>query len=347
LFINLDAQSTESEKKVSKFLNKHFRIFAGVCLSILSVSIPFNFATKSETYQLIDKFNIHTDSGMSSVAVLVYFVAYLSLFFAMATPNLNIRRKLISIASLPLIWASLPYSLRAFKVKIVTFDDFVLTALLIIMGITFSWLAISTVARGVNSVKDLYVQAVKGEHKVTSFVLAIIPFCVTAALLNTYIPILLPSYSDLPKGSDYNYSCITDGLLVIALIVASLLVVAYLRPYFDNLSTHISNWLTYLRDFSIETYITRKISALIYRISYVVLAGCAAYVPIYQNTGFLDSIIAGEFIIGKLGVLIPLFTFPISLLVAGVTWFLAMAVVRLLFEFSNAIIHIAQNTTKN
>ena len=103
---------------MSKFLNKHFRIFAGVCLSILSVSIPFNFATKSETYQLIDKFNIHTDSGMSSVAVLVYFVAYLSLFFAMATPDLNIRRKLISIASLPLIWASLPYSLRAFKVKI-------------------------------------------------------------------------------------------------------------------------------------------------------------------------------------------------------------------------------------
>jgi hypothetical protein len=331
---------------VSKFLNKHFRIYAGVCLSILSVSIPFNFATKSERYQLVDKFNIHTDSGMSALAILVYLVAFLSLFYAMATPDLMIRMKLLSIASFPLIWAAFPYSLRAFKVNIVTFDDFVLTALLIIMGITSIWLAASTVSNGVKSIKELYIQAIKGEHKVTSLILAIIPFCITAALLNTYIRILLPSYSGMPKGSDYTYSCITDGLLVIALIVVSLLIVAYLRPYFDNLSTHISNWLTYLRDFSIETYITRKISGWIYQVSYVVLAGCAAYIPMYLNTDFLDSIIAGEFVIGKLGILIPLFTFPFYLLVAAVIWFLAMAVVRLVFEFSNAVIHIAQNTSK-
>lgn len=331
---------------MSKFLNKYFRIYAGVCLSILSVSIPFNFATKSERYQLVDKFNIHTDSGMSPLAILVYLVAFLSLFYAMATSDLKIRMKLLSIASFPLIWAAFPYSLRAFKVNIVTFDDFVLTALLIIMGITSIWLAASTVSNGVKSIKELYIQAIKGEHKVTSLILAIIPFCITAALLNTYIRILLPSYSGMPKGSDYTYSCITDGLLVIALIVVSLLIVAYLRPYFDNLSTHISNWLTYLRDFSIETYITRKISGWIYQVSYVVLAGCAAYIPMYLNTDFLDSIIAGEFVIGKLGILIPLFTFPFYLLVAAVIWFLAMAVVRLVFEFSNAVIHIAQNTSK-
>lgn len=332
---------------MSKFLNKHFRIFAGVCLSILSVSIPFNFATKNERYSLIDKFNIHTDSAISPLAVVAYFVAYLSLFYAMATPNLQIRSKLFSIASLPLIWAALPYSVRAFKVNIVTFDDFVLTLLLIIMGITSCWLTTSTFSDAVKGIRDLYLQALKGQHKLTSLILAIIPVYITVVLLKAYIPILLPSYKELAKGSDYTYLCISDGLLVIALVFVSLLMAAYIRPYFDNLSTHISNWLTYLRDFSIETYITRKISGGIYQISYVVLAGCASVIPVYRNIGFLDSIIAGEFFIGKLGILIPLFTFPIYLLAAAVAWFLAMAVLRLVFEFSNAIIHIAQNTTKD
>lgn len=340
---------------MSKFLNKHFRIFAGVCLSILSVSIPFNFATKTEPdelmksqrYGLISIFNVHTSSTLIFLAVVAYFVAYLSLFYAMATSNLQIRSKLFSVASLPLIWAALPYSVRAFKVNIVTFDDFVLTLLLIIMGITSGWLATSTFSDAIKGIKDLYLQALKGQHKVTSLILAIIPIYITVVLFNAYIPILLPSYKEIAKGSDYTYLCISDGLLVIALVFVSLLIASYVRPYFDNLSSHISNWLSYLRDFSIETYITRKISGGIYKIAYVLLAGCAAYLPVYRNIEFIDSILTENAVIGKLGILIPLFTFPIYLLAAGIAWFLSMAILRLVFEFSNAIIHIAQNTTKD
>lgn len=335
--------------KVSTFLTKHFRIFAGVCLSILSVSYSFNFAAKSERYVLMDMFNIHTDTAMTMtpLVLVAYSVAYLSLFYAIATPNLHIRSKLLSIASLPLIWASLPYSVRAFKVNLVFFDDFVLTVLLIVMGITSGWLATSTFSTGIKSIKELYLQAFKGEHKVTSLVLAIIPFGVAIPLLNHYIPTLLPSYKRLERGSDYTSAYISDGLLVIASVVVSLLIVAYSRPYFDNLSTHISNGLNYLRDFSIETYITRKISGGIYQIAYVVLAGCAALIPVYMNDSLLYSIIWGEWDTRGLGVLILLFVYPIYLLVAAVTWFLTMAVLRLVFEFSNAIIHIAQNTAKN
>lgn len=336
--------------KVSTFLTKHFRIFAGVCLSILSVSFSFNFATKSERYVMMDIFNIHTDTAMTMtpLVVVAYSVAYLSLFYAMVTPNLHIRNKLLSIASLPLIWASLPYSVRAFKVTVVFFDDFVLTVLLIVMGITSGWLATSTFSTGIKSIKELYLQAFKGEHKVTSLVLAIIPFGVAIPLLNHYIPTLLPSYKFiLGTESDYTSAYISDGLLVIALVVVSLLIVAYSRPYFDNLSTHISNGLTYLRDFSIETYITRKISGGIYQIAYVVLAGCAALMPVYINNFSLYIIIDGGLDTRELGVLILLFIYPIYLLAAAVTWFLTMAVLRLVFEFSNAIIHIAQNTAKN
>lgn len=136
---------------------------------------------------------------------------------------------------------------------------------------------------------------------------------------------------------------------VVVLIVITLVVIDFLVGFLESQFETFRGIFVDLNDTSIEKYITRRLSSWLYAfIRFALIVGFLVASPY-----LLRSILVGDFslyslmglslntvwwIIGLGSVVLM----PIALVIAYVFIFL----IRFAFEYSNAIIHIAQNTTK-
>jgi hypothetical protein len=105
--------------------------------------------------------------------------------------------------------------------------------------------------------------------------------------------------------------------------------------------SHIVQIINDLRDFTINQYITRKLSAYIYTVYSVgILLFAAIAIP---------AAAFGEFVpLTQGGVrLVDWLIFPLYFAVGTVITFFALIVWRILVEFTVSLIHIAENTRKN
>jgi hypothetical protein len=117
---------------------------------------------------------------------------------------------------------------------------------------------------------------------------------------------------------------------------------AFLHPVLTKWIEVALNWNRELRDFTFKTYLTRRIASALYGFTYIFFAGGIGLVlPVYSYEYFnIADYLTG---VGFLG---PIFVFPLGVALGLLVWFLVMLVIRLTYEFTNAIIHIAENTSK-
>ena len=92
-----------------------------------------------------------------------------------------------------------------------------------------------------------------------------------------------------------------------------------------------------LNDFSLNSYMTRKLSSWIYAFLYFGLILAVGFgIPSALST--------------QIGIdyapWILLFGYPISMVVGALFAYLILLLLRLVFEYSNALIHVAQNTSR-
>ena len=158
------------------------------------------------------------------------------------------------------------------------------------------------------------------QHKVFSAVWAVLS--IVAALFFAWA-----TYS---FNSDASLNNVVKILAVFITVVA---VFDFTHRFFDQKSTAILSVVKQLNDFSLNSYLTRRISSWIYGLLHtVILLGALYLVPYLLSNTFTTW-----------GLLIG---FPVLAPLAIAGAYLVIMIIRLVFEYSNALVHVAENTSK-
>lgn len=321
-------------------LDKHSKYVIFPILAILSASILFHQ-------------NGYIESGWGQISLgnynlSGYFVLiYLSLFFAAFVKKPEQRNVLIILAAIPAVYAGLPWTNRIFEYRgdfyRVTNTDYwhiltltLLTLLACIFLVIASW---ETKNLAIDYVKRFIEATYKGNHKVLSIAMVLSVLLLVMVLLKELWESLFLDYEVL---GDYLYAEVLLLVQNISVSLAAFVGFAFLHPVLTKWIDVALNWNRELRDFSFKTYLTRRIATALYGFTYVFLAGgigLALPVYAYEYFSFAD-------LLSGVGFLGPIFVFPLGVAVGLVAWFFVMLVIRLTYEFTNAIIHIAENTLK-
>ena len=132
-------------------------------------------------------------------------------------------------------------------------------------------------------------------------------------------------------NSDASLSSVITVLAVFITVVA---VFDFIHRFFDEKSTAILGVVKQLNDFSLNTYLTRRISSWIYGLLHTfILLGSLYIVPTFLS-GWSTS--SWALILG----------FPVLAPLAIAGAYFSIMIIRLVFEYSNALVHIAENTYK-
>lgn len=180
-------------------------------------------------------------------------------------------------------------------------------------------------------------------------------FPVLIAVLLSIISFIVSIYGIFLQGYNFrsneqdigHYTNLFFQLVV--LVITTLVVLEYIVDFLEVHLDELKRILIDLNDTSIDKYITRRLSSWLYSIlRFTIIVGCvvaAPYVlrsilvgdfPLYYLTGL--SLTTVWWIIG-LGSIVLM---PIALVFA----YIMILLIRFVLEYSNAIIHIAQNTSK-
>ena len=158
------------------------------------------------------------------------------------------------------------------------------------------------------------------QHKIFTIIWAVLT--VIAALLSSWVSLL------------YNGQITLNSVVkVLAVFISVVAIFDFIHRFFEENSTAIFSFLKQLNDFSLNTYLTRRISSWTYGLIHtVVLLGALYAVP-----ALLSSTFPNWFLILAFPVVAPL--------AIGVAYLFIM-IIRLVFEYSNALVHVAENTSK-
>ena len=158
------------------------------------------------------------------------------------------------------------------------------------------------------------------QHKIFTIIWAVLT--VLAALLSSWVNLLYSGEITL-----------NSVVKVLAVFISVVAIFDFIHRFFEENSTAIFSFLKQLNDFSLNTYLTRRISSWTYGLIHtVVLLGALYAVP-----ALLSSAFPNWFLILAFPVVAPL--------AIGVAYLFIM-IIRLVFEYSNALVHVAENTYK-
>ena len=158
------------------------------------------------------------------------------------------------------------------------------------------------------------------QHKIFTIIWAVLT--VLAALLSSWVNLLYSGEITL-----------NSVVKVLAVFISVVAIFDFIHRFFEENSTAIFSFLKQLNDFSLNTYLTRRISSWTYGLIHtVVLLGALYAVP-----ALLSSTFPNWFLILAFPVVAPL--------AIGVAYLFIM-IIRLVFEYSNALVHVAENTSR-
>lgn len=322
------------------FMNKHFKATAAISLGLLNALILFN----QDDY-LYSQFGGEFVSNYDVMSFLVF--TYICLLFAAFIKNIQTRQALINLSFFSAVFALLPLTQQLFVVKgrfyRYTNEDYWHILTLTLLGM-FLLAALFLLAKDhfhemTSDVREHLLSPIKGQHKIIGALLSAPLYVLLVGLVIRFIPNL---YVDYPFLSDYIYQLVRLAFEYVTFFAIATLGLTYAKHSIINWLGVAKSWLQYLSDFSMTTYLTRRISSVLYGFSYIALFGIIGLlVPFF----LYDGLLMGDIFRG-IGYLGPIAFFPVSALVAGIVWFFSILIIRLVYEFSNAIIHIAENTTQ-
>jgi hypothetical protein len=158
------------------------------------------------------------------------------------------------------------------------------------------------------------------QHKIFTIIWAFLT--VIAALFSSWISLL--SSDEITLNS---------VVKVFAVFISVVAIFDFIHRFFEEKSHAILGVVRQLNDFSLNSYLTRRISSWIYGLLHtVILLGALYAVPIFMSSSLPSWILV-------LG-------FPVIAPLAIVVAYLFIMIIRLVFEYSNALVHIAENTSK-
>lgn len=246
-------------------------------------------------------------------------LAFILVFGALIARSEYVQRALLALAS---IWGIANFIPRDFNSwSDGNFENF-LTVLLYIGG--FAILATILIQEKVLThfqIAEYINRVANSRHRIFSFIWVVLT--ALAGLVYAWY-----TFDSEPETTAYSVA------LTIAVFVTVVSIFDFIHRFFEENDDAIAHFVDLLNDFSLNTYLTRRISSWMYALIHTASLVTATYL-VPQLLSQYDSS-PWLLIVG----------FPI---IAPITWvgtYLFIMLIRLIFEYSNALIHVAENTSK-
>lgn len=246
-------------------------------------------------------------------------IAYLFVFGALIARSTYVQKSLLGLASLWALTNFIPYSFNSWDNG--NFESFLAIILYVAGTVILGKVALDEGAL-INFQLESFVARIQSStHKIFSIVWAIV----------TALASIAAAWSQYNSYGEVNFYTLISTL---AVFITSVAVFDFIHRFFEEHREALTKFTSTLNDFSLNAYMTRKISSVLYGLIHTfVLVGTVYAIPLAISD--MDS-----------SFWLLLFGFPLGLPVALFGAYLVIMLVRLVFEYTNALIHVAENTSK-
>ena len=245
-------------------------------------------------------------------------ISFILIFASLIARSEYVHRSLLSLSG---IWAIANFVPRRF-------DDWfygsfmeLFTILLYIGGlVALSFVLVAEKAFINFQIGSYFSRIGNSQHKIFTIIWAVL----------TVIVALFASWVSLLSSGEITLNSVVKVFAVFISVVA---IFDLIHRFFEEKSHAILSVVRQLNDFSLNSYLTRRISSWIYGLLHtVILLGTLYAVPVFMSSTFPTWIL--------------IFAFPVVAPLAIVVAYLFIMIIRLIFEYSNALVHVAENTYK-
>jgi hypothetical protein len=245
-------------------------------------------------------------------------ISFLLIFASLIARSEYVHRSLLSLSG---IWAIANLVPRRFDDWFYGSFTELFSTLLYIGGLVALGFVLAAEKAFVNFQIGSYFRRIgNSQHKIFSIIWAVLT--VIAALFSSWVSLLARGEITL-----------NSLVRVLAVFISVVAIFDFIHRFFEEKSHAILSVVRQLNDFSLNSYLTRRISSWIYGLLHtVILLGTLYAVPY-----FLSSTLPSWILI---------FAFPVVAPLAIVVAYLVIMIIRLVFEYSNALVHVAENTYK-
>ena len=276
--------------------------------------VPYLFrSTFSEGYDEYGEYYFEDNSGG------VLAISFMFIFAALIARSEYVHRSILALSG---VWAIANFIPARFSEwNNGNFESF-LAVLLYVGGLVTLGIVLNAEKAFVNfQLSAFFNRIISSQHKIFSAVWAVL----------TVIAALFFAWAAYTYNSEASLSSVITVLAVFITVVA---VFDFIHRFFEEKSTAILSVVKQLNDFSLNTYLTRRISSWIYGLLHTfILLGSLYLVPTFL-AGWSTS--SWALILG----------FPVLAPLAIAGAYFSIMIIRLVFEYSNALVHIAENTYK-
>lgn len=274
--------------------------------------VPYLFRTTQLWDSYWEEYYFASNSGIDTIA-------YLFIFGALIARSTYVQKSLLGLASVWAITNFIPYTFDEWNNG--NFESFLAIILYaagtVLLGkVTFEEGAL------INFQLESFVLRIQGSaHKLFSIIWVAI----------TAIASVAAAWFQFDSYGEVNLYTLISTL---AVFLTSVAIFDFIHRFFEENRESLAKFTSSLNDFSLNTYMTRRISSVLYGLFHTFILVGTVYILPTTITGF-DS----QFWFLLLG-------FPLLLPVALLGAYLIIMLVRLVFEYTNALIHVAENTSK-
>jgi hypothetical protein len=246
-------------------------------------------------------------------------ISYLFIFAALIARSSYVQKSLIGLASIWAITNFIPYTFTEWNNG--NFESFFAIILYVAAATILGKVALDEGAL-VNFQLESFVSRIQNSsHKIFSIVWVIV----------TAIASIAAAWVQFNSYGEVNFYTLITTLAVFLTTIA---VFDFVHRFFEEHRDALAKFGATLNDFSLNVYMTRKISSVFYGILHTfLLVGVVYGLPITITD------MSSQF-------WVLLFGFPLLLPVALLFAYLIIMLIRLVFEYTNALIHVAENTKK-
>jgi hypothetical protein len=245
-------------------------------------------------------------------------ISFILIFAALIARSQYVHRSLLALSG---VWAIANFIPVRFSEWTEGNFESILAVLLYVGGLVTLGAVLNAEKAFGNSQFTAYMnRIISSQNKVFSAVWAVLT--VLAALFFAWV-----TYS-------YNSEASLNSVIeVFAVFITVVALFDFIHRFIDEKSIAILSVVKQLNDFSLNSYLTRRISSWIYGLLHTyILLGSFYLVPYLLSNSFSTwGLILG---------------FPVLAPLAIASAYLIIMIIRLVFEYSNALIHIAENTSK-
>ena len=244
-------------------------------------------------------------------------ISFMLIFASLIARSEYVHRSLLSLSG---IWAIANFIPISFDIWFYAGTDLFSTMLYIGGLIALGFVLVTEKAFINFQIGSYFGRVGNSQHKIFSVIWAVLT--VLAALFSSWVSLL---YSDAIT--------LNSVVKVLAVFVSVVAIFDFIHRFFEEKSQVILGVVRQLNDFSLNSYLTRRISSWIYGLLHtLILLGTLYAVPYFLSSSFSTwGIILG---------------FPVIAPLAIVVAYLFIMIIRLVFEYSNALVHVAENTSK-